>query len=81
LLALWLAVLVKALLAVRRRSLSRTGWLLLLLPVAYLAPHLIYNVDVYYPRHILIGYLAMGVSAIGAMTEMWATTRTVESPG
>jgi hypothetical protein len=78
LLALWLAVLVKALLALRRRSLSLTGWLLLLLPVAYLAPHLIYNVDVYYPRHILIGYLAMGVSAIGAIAEMGAAERTVE---
>jgi hypothetical protein len=78
LLALWLAVFVKALWALRRRSLSPTGWLLLLLPVAYLAPHVIYDVDVYYPRHILIGYLAMGVSAIGAMAEMGETERTAE---
>jgi hypothetical protein len=76
LLVLWLAVLIRALLTLRRRSLSVSGWLLLLLPVAYLAPHLIYNVDVYYPRHILIGYLAMGVSAIGAFAEIGTAERT-----
>lgn len=34
--------------------------LLLLIPVLFLGVHLFYQVWVYYPRHIVIGYLAMG---------------------
>jgi hypothetical protein len=33
-----------------------------LLPLAYLGVHLFYQTDVYYPRHIIAGHLAMGVS-------------------
>ncbi len=35
-------------------------------PVVFLAPHLFWQVDVYYPRHIVIGYLAMGAAALYA---------------
>jgi hypothetical protein len=33
-----------------------------LLPLAYLGVHVFYQTDVYYPRHIVSGHLAMGVS-------------------
>ena len=38
------------------------------LPLVYLAPHLFYQVDVYYPRHVVIGYLAMAAVAFYAVT-------------
>lgn len=74
LLALWLTGVLMALSRVRRKDFSLRGWLLLLVPIAYLAPHVIYQVEVYYPRHILAGYLAMGLGAIGAFAEL-STTR------
>lgn len=73
LLALWVSAVVMALSRVRRRDFSLRGWLLLFVPVAYLGLHVIYQVEVYYPRHILAGYLAMGLGAIGAFAELSAT--------
>jgi hypothetical protein len=46
-----------------RRSVSPTGKLLLALPLAFLVPHLFIQVYIYYPRHIMTGYLAMGLVA------------------
>ena len=41
----------------------------LLTPVVFLAPYLFYQgVDGYYPRHIVVGYLAMGAVALYAAT-------------
>ncbi len=41
-------------------------WFLWIVPVLYLAPHLFFAVNIYYPRLIFIGYLAMG-----AVTAVW----------
>jgi hypothetical protein len=46
-----------------RHRISTTGKLLLALPLAFLLPHLFIQVYVYYPRHIVAGYLAMAVAA------------------
>jgi hypothetical protein len=70
LLALWGTAIAAAALRLRRGDFSLPRWLLLLLPIAYLAPHVIYQVEIYYPRHIIAGYLAMGVSSLGAFAEM-----------
>lgn len=35
--------------------------LLLLTPALYLGVHLVYQIHVYYPRHVVVGYLAMGI--------------------
>jgi hypothetical protein len=51
------------------------GWLgipwrakcLLLVPVLYLGVHLVYQVAVYYPRHIIMGHVAMGVMSMLAL--------------
>jgi hypothetical protein len=42
--------------------------LLMLAPIAYLAPHVVYDALVAYPRHIIIGYVAMGLVALYALT-------------
>ena len=34
------------------------------LPLVFLSPHLFYQVGVYYPRHVVIGYLAMAAVAL-----------------
>ncbi len=56
-----------ALLVARR---WRWSWmrttLLLLVPALYLGVHLVYTATVYYPRHLISGYLAMGVVALCA---------------
>lgn len=67
LLGVWIAVAVVAIVR-HRGDLKLPDWLLMLLPVAYLAPHVIYQVEVYYPRHIVAGYLAMGVSALAGVS-------------
>jgi hypothetical protein len=65
LLACWLVVLFRT---VRRwRSVPKSHLLLLLVPAAYLAPHLIYEVSTYYPRHLVAGYLAMAAVLITAI--------------
>jgi hypothetical protein len=67
LLAVWLATTAMAVTRWRRR-LTLTERLLLLLPVGLLLPHLLYHVYVYYPRHIVIAYLAMGATSLIAIT-------------
>jgi hypothetical protein len=37
---------------------------LLATPALYLGIHVIYTIDVYYPRHIVAGYLAMGLASM-----------------
>jgi hypothetical protein len=46
--------------ALRRRTLYLAS--VALLPLAYLGVHVFYQVEVYYPRHIIAGHLAMAVS-------------------
>jgi hypothetical protein len=58
LLAVWLAV---AVFTGARRRIS--DWALWAVPLFYLAPHLFFAVNIYYPRLIFIGYLAMGAVA------------------
>jgi len=41
---------------------------LLCVPLLYLGVHLVYQVTSYYPRHIIIGHMAMGVMAFLALT-------------
>ena len=38
--------------------------MVLMSPVAFLVLHLFWHVDVYYPRHIVMGHIAMGASAL-----------------
>jgi hypothetical protein len=33
-----------------------------LLPISFLAPHIFIHVTAYFPRHIMIGYVAMAAS-------------------
>jgi hypothetical protein len=56
-----------ALLVTRRWRWSRAPTaLLLLVPALYLGVHLVYVVTVYFPRHLISGYLAMGVVTLCA---------------
>jgi hypothetical protein len=48
-----------------RQPLVRTT-LPLLVPALYLGVHLVYTATIYYPRHLISGYLAMGVVALYA---------------
>ena len=41
---------------------------MVVLPLVYLLPHLFYQVDVYYPRHVVVGYLAMAAVAFYVVT-------------
>ncbi len=66
--ALWLAW---------RRRLPADVTLLVLVPALYLAVHIVYDVRIYYPRHILAGYFAMGLVAMAAAA---ASTRRPASP-
>jgi hypothetical protein len=51
----------------RRRALPRAHQVMMLVPAAYLAPHLLYEVDVYFPRHVIAGYLAMAAVTVCAL--------------
>lgn len=53
----------------RDGSPQKIPWLLLLVPVFFLGVHVFYQVWVYYPRHIVIGYLAMGVVTFVSMCD------------
>lgn len=46
-----------------RKRASATTFLVAALPAAFLVPHVFYQVGVYYPRHIVLGYLLMGLAA------------------
>jgi hypothetical protein len=72
LLGLWIAALVATIGMQRRRRFSVSHWLILLLPIAYLAPHIVYQVEIYFPRHIIAGYLAMGVSTMAVIASFAA---------
>lgn len=66
--ALWLAALCAVFVAASRGG-HRRHVAVLLTPAVFLAPYLFYQgVDGYYPRHIVVGYLAMGAVAIYAAT-------------
>jgi hypothetical protein len=65
LLLAWLAVVTPAIR--RRRSIPRAQLLATLVPAAYLAPNVIYQVGGYYPRHIVAGYIAMAAATLGAL--------------
>lgn len=56
--ALWLIAIA---IALWRRTLYHVA--VALLPVGYLAVHLLYRSGAYYPRHVIAGHLAMAVSA------------------
>ena len=63
---LWVAIMV-----LPRR---RTPWeskALLMAPLLYLVVYLLYTVDLYYPRHIVAGYLAMGISVLYVVGRGW----------
>lgn len=70
LLLCWLAAVVFAIRA--RRRFARGQVLATALPAAYLLPHLIYQVDTYFPRHIIAGYETMAFVAIGVMAALWS---------
>ncbi|MGC1165454.1 MAG: O-antigen ligase family protein [Solirubrobacterales bacterium] len=70
LLGLWLTAVAVGVARLRRGTATLSEWLLLGLPFAYLFPHLLYQVEVYFPRHIIVGYLAMGASAIGVLSRV-----------
>ncbi len=59
--ATWLLAVGVAL--VRRRRISWLAHGLLAVPLAFLVAHVFLQVYVYYPRHVIMGYLAMGLSA------------------
>ena len=66
---LWLTTCV---LVLRRRGLEPiTAALLVTLPLLYLGVHFIYVVDDYYPRHIIVGHLAMGLVTLNAVGRGW----------
>jgi hypothetical protein len=48
-------------------------------PLFYLAPHLFFAVNIYYPRHIMISYLSMAVvTAIWLARGQWKTNERME---
>ena len=61
---LWLAA---GLLTLARRTAPCMTKILLGLPLLYLGVHLVFQVDIYYPRHIVAGHLAMAVVALYAV--------------
>ena len=61
---LWLVV---GLLTLARRTAPATTKILLGLPLVYLGVHLVFEGDVYYPRHIIAGHLAMALVTLHAV--------------
>ncbi|MBI4246543.1 MAG: hypothetical protein HY614_05090 [Candidatus Rokubacteria bacterium] len=63
----WVVSAVALLASPKERSLVSLG--LIAVPMVFLAVHLFYQVGVYYPRHIVIGHVAMGVACcVAGMT-------------
>ena len=60
--------------ALARRRLATGTKALLLVPLLYLGIHLLYAVNIYYPRHIVAGHLALGVSVLYALGRGWRTS-------
>jgi hypothetical protein len=75
---LWLAAGVK--IGLRWRKTPAKAKLLMLLPVAYLAPHVVYDALVAYPRHIVVAYVAMGLVALYALTSREAVPSPAREP-
>ena len=44
-------------------------------PAFYLGPHVVYVIYVYYPRHIVAGYLAMGLVSLASQARCGAIRR------
>jgi hypothetical protein len=65
---LWLASLMG--LWLNRRKSSPTMFMVAALPLAFLLPHISLQVYVYYPRHVVVGYLMMGLAAAFVMGEL-----------
>jgi hypothetical protein len=57
---LWIATLAWAIIV---RRLTPWSALIAATPVVYLGTHIVYQVHVYYPRHILAGHFMLGASA------------------
>jgi hypothetical protein len=55
---------VVAVIAAWRASAGLLVWIVFALPWLYLAPHVFYQVNIYYPRHIVIAHLAFALGAI-----------------
>jgi hypothetical protein len=77
---LWLGT---AIVVLPRRGLAPGAKSLLLVPLLYFVVHLLYTVDTYYPRHILAGHFALGVSVLYAHGPGWPrpmTARPIAPP-
>ena len=75
---LWLGT---AIVALPRSGLAPCTKALLLVPLLYVVVYLFYVVDIYYPRHIVAGYLALGISILYVVGRGWTTSQTErESP-
>jgi hypothetical protein len=61
----WLAIVVLTIW--RWRSIPVPQRIAAAVPAAYLAPHVIYQVGTYFPRHIVAGYLAMASVTLGVL--------------
>ncbi len=62
-----------------RSGLSATARVLWLVPLVYLGVHVFY-VQYYYPRHIVVGHLAMGVVAAYLLSPAGRATPPAEEP-
>jgi hypothetical protein len=69
----WLAV---GLVVLARRRTPGLTKLLVVWPLAYLAVYLVYQVDYYYPRHIIAAHLAMGLVTLNALGPGWTSETT-----
>ena len=61
-LILWLTAVIWGIINIKRDLLLNL--LFMILPIFYLVVHIFYNVDSYYPRHLIIGYIAFAMIAI-----------------
>ena len=77
---LWVAT---AIVVLPRRRMQPGAKALLLVPLLYLIVHLVYAVDIYYPRHIVAGHLALAISVLYVVGRGWAggETRGGSPPG
>lgn len=57
-----------------RRRVRATTFLVAGLPAAFLLPHLFFQVGIYYPRHIILGYAVMGLAAAFVFSAVGASS-------
>ncbi len=57
---LWLVACVTA---VMQRRVDAAGLLVAMAPLLYLGVHVVYQVETYYPRHVIMGHLSCGIAA------------------